>query len=43
MSVDEEHAYTNSALKIAMEAKLKKKLMYDSNVDENQGPLLIIP
>ncbi|CAK69854.1 unnamed protein product (macronuclear) [Paramecium tetraurelia] len=43
MSVEEEHAYTNSALKIAIEAKLKKKLMYDTEPEEQQQSIILIP
>ncbi|CAD8161669.1 unnamed protein product [Paramecium pentaurelia] len=43
MSVEEEHAYTNSALKIAIEAKLKKKLMYETEPEEQQQSIILIP
>jgi len=51
MSVEEEHAYTNcnfsiiyiEALKIAIEAKLKKQKMYERNPDESSKSIVLLP
>jgi hypothetical protein len=51
MSVEEEHAYTNcifvwrvvEALKIAIEAKLKKQRMYERNPDESSKSIMLLP